>query len=200
MEFDRQKLTQLQATATRYNATIRDETVDYLASRGITGETIDRFLLGTCDDIYDGWLSIPYLRPSGVIWINHRNLGEITATRPKYKASGKKHIFNTADLDIADQTGKIAIAEGEIDTITASALCGVPTVGIPGATQWTGNPHWHELFRGYQRVWVLADPDEAGLGLASAIIDTLPAARLVKLPGDVNETYMKHGDIKGFMQ
>ena len=48
-------------------------------------------------------------------------------------------------------------------------------------------------------VWILADPDEAGLGLAAAIMDILPAARLVKLPADVNETYMQHGEIRRFL-
>jgi DNA primase len=197
MEFNRTALSQLQATAERYHNNLTDGTEEYLASRGITGAVVEQFLLGTCDDIHDGWLSIPYIRPAGVVWFNYRRLD---GAKPKYMASGKKHLFNTADLDIADSSGEIAIAEGEIDTITASALAGVPCTGVPGATQWTGNPHWHELFRGYQRVWILADPDEAGLSLASAIMDTLPAARLVKLPGDVNETYLSEGDIGRYLK
>lgn len=198
MEFDRKTLTQYQVTAERYHAGITDQAVEYLADRGIVGSVLDDFLLGTCDDIYQGWLSIPYMRPSGVIGFKFRNL-ESDKGKRKYKNHGATHLFNTTDLDIADQSGEIAIAEGEIDTITASALCSVPCVGIPGADMWTGHPHWHELFRGYQTVWILADPDEAGLGLASAIMETLPAARLVRLPGDVNETYLAEGDIKGFM-
>lgn len=196
MDFDRKSLTQLRETAERYHAGMTPEVSKYLESRGIGESVASRFMLGVCDDIHNGWLSVPYLRPSGVVWFNYRNL---TGSGPKYASPGKKHLFNTGDLDIADQAGEIAICEGEIDTITASALCGVPCVGIPGATQWTGNKHWRELFAGYQRVWILADPDEAGLGLASQILEDLPAARLVKLPADVNQTFLEHGDIKGYM-
>jgi DNA primase len=200
MEFNRKALSQKRATAERYNAGLTPEVVEYLASRGISRAIADEYLLGVCDDIQDGWLSIPYLRPDGVIWFNYRNLGVIDSRNPKYKASGHKHLYNTKALDVADQTGEIAIAEGEIDTITADALCGVPCVGIPGATQWTGNKHWRELFTGYQRVWILGDPDGAGLELAKAILEVLPAGRLVKLPGDVNETYLAHGGIREFMK
>jgi len=196
MEFDRKALSQRLETAQRYHKNMDDAAYGYLKSRGISDIVAANFMLGISDDVYEGRLTIPYLRPSGVVWFNYRAMNGET---PKYKAAGKKHLYNTADLDVADNTGEIAVAEGEIDTITASALCGVPCVGIPGATQWTGNPHWRELFTGYQRVHILADPDEAGIGLATAIMENLPQARLVKLPGDVNETYLKYGDIREFM-
>lgn len=197
MEFDRKALSQHRETAERYHNNLSQEVTDYLSGRGITRAIASQYLLGVCDDIQDGWLSIPYLRPNGVVWFNYRRLDSGT---PKYMARGSKHLYNTVALDTADHTGEIAIAEGELDAITASALCDVPCVGVPGATQWTGNKHWHELFSGYTRVWVLADPDEAGLGLAEAILDRLPAARLVKLPFDVNDCYVKGLDLKGFMK
>lgn len=198
MEFDRKALSLMQATAERYYDNLSDEAIHYLFCRGIDRPVASRFLLGTCDDVHEGWLSIPYLRASGVVGIKFRRLDD---GKPKYIGHGRPHLYNTADFDIADQTGEIAICEGELDALTASALCGVPCVGIPGATQWAGNPHWRELFVGYQRVWVLADPDEAGLKLASQILEDLPAARLVKLPADVNETVVKLGhDLKEFMK
>jgi DNA primase len=194
--FDRQALKLNREKAERYHANMAPEVRAYLNGRGITDVLIDEYQLGVCDDIHVGWLSIPSLRPSGVIWFNYRNL---TGGSPKYMATGAKHLYNTIAFDAADQTGEIAIAEGELDAIVANSLCGIPTVGIPGATQWTGNRHWRELFAGYQRIWVLADPDEAGLALAASLLESLPAARLVRLPGDVNETYLKHGGIKQFM-
>ena len=194
--FDRTALIQHRETAERYHANLSEAAIEYLSGRGITRELAARFLLGTCDDVHEGRLAIPYLRPSGVAWFNYRSLDN---NGPKYMASGARHLYNTAALDIADETGEVAIAEGELDALVASALCDVPTVGIPGATQWTGNPHWRELFAGYQRIWILADPDDAGLSLAAALLEDLPAARLVKLPGDVNETFLRHGGIKEFM-
>lgn len=197
--FDRKALSAMQETAWRYHRNLTTEDYEYLWSRGISDITAANFLLGRCDDIHDGWLSIPYLRgEAGVIWFNYRN--PIPGAKPKYKAAGSKHLFNTADLDLADSSGEIAICEGEIDTITASALCGIPAVGVPGATQWAGNIHWPHLFSGYRRVWVLADPDESGMTLAAALLEDLPAARLVKLPGDVNETFLAEGDLKGYLK
>lgn len=199
MKFDRKALAQRLETAQRYNANMDDAAYEYLAGRGITRDIADQFLLGVSDDINEGWLSIPYLRPAGVISFKFRRLDD---GKPKYMGmhGTGTHLFNTADLDKADQTGEIAIAEGELDAITASALCDVPCVGIPGATQWTGNRHWWELFTGYQRVHILADPDEAGIGLATAIMETLPQARLVKLPGDVNETFLADHDLRGLLK
>lgn len=200
MEFDRKALTLRQATAERYHANLLldSKTLLYLEARGISERLARQYLLGICDDIYPGRLAIPSLRPEGVIWFNYRDLDG--RSPKKYIASGAKHLYNTIVLDTADQTGEIAITEGELDAIVATELCDVPAVGIPGATQWKGNRHWHELFRGYQRVWVLGDPDEAGEGLAAAILESLPAARLVRLPGDVTETYLAHGGIRGFMK
>jgi 5S rRNA maturation endonuclease (ribonuclease M5) len=197
MTFSRAALAEKAETAGRYHANLTGEVYEYLAGRGIDKETAERYKLGVCDDIYNGRLAIPYLRPSGVIHFNYRALNGET---PKYIGPGAKHLFNTADLDAADQEGEIAIAEGELDALVASSVFSVPCVGIPGATQWTGNKHWRELFTGYQRVWILADPDEAGLALASAIMDDLPMARLVKLPGDVTETMQAGHDLREFMQ
>jgi DNA primase len=194
MEFDRKTLAQMHATALRYHHNLSAETVEYLGRRGIGADLIQEWMLGTCDDIHAGWLSIPYLRGyDSVAWIKYRRLDD---GKPKYLGSGHPHLFNTAALDTADQTGALAVCEGEIDAITATSLFGVPAVGIPGATQWTGNKHWRHLFTGYQKVWVLADPDEAGLSLASAILDDLPAARLVKLPADVNDCWVLEADIR----
>lgn len=203
-KFDRSALKQNQERAEHYHdllmasETLEAATaVDFLEARGIGIDLIKTYKLGLCDDIHPGWISIPYIRePHGVIWFNYRNL---SGSGPKYKAPGEKHLYNTAALDVADETGEIFIAEGEFDALVAHALCDAPTVGIPGATQWTGNRHWRELFVGYQRIYVLADPDEAGLQLASAILEVLPAARLVNLPADVTDTYLKHGEIRSFI-
>lgn len=199
-KFDRAALKQRQETAERYHSNLEYDKVAqaYLANRGIEMDVAERYLLGICDDLYPGRLSIPYLRePHGVIWFNYRALD---GSEPKYKATGAKHLYNTVVLDQADETGEIAIAEGELDAIVATELCDVPTVAIPGATQWAGNRNWHELFAGYQRVWLLADPDDAGKNLATAIAERLPAARLVNLPNDVNDTYLRFGGIKEFMR
>ena len=169
----------------------------WLEERGISEWLAREYLLGVCDDVYPGRLAIPYLRPSGTLWFNFRSL---TGDDAKYKSAGARHLYNTVALDNADQTGEIAITEGELDAVVATSLCDVPAVGVPGATQWVGNKHWHELFRGYQVVWVLGDPDKAGRDFAKSVMESLPRARLVSLPGDVNETYLQHRELRRFMK
>jgi DNA primase len=120
--------------------------------------------------------------------------------KPKYVASGERHLFNAAALDTADTTGEVAITEGELDAIVATELFGVPAVGVPGATQWDQHGRsWRRLFEGYQRIWILADPDKAGLELAEKLLESLKQARLVKLPGDVTETYLKGLNLRDLM-
>lgn len=198
MDFDRKALGQRLATAQRYHAGLTEEVSEYLEGRGITKDLAAKYLLGISDDIQAGWLSIPSIREGvGVMWFNYRRLD---GGKPKYKAPGEKHLYNTVALDSADSTGEIAITEGELDAIVATERFGVPAVGIPGATQWTGNRHWREMFTGYQVIWVLADPDDAGKDLAEALLESLPAARLVKLPGDVSECWQSGVEIKEFMK
>jgi DNA primase len=199
-KFDRGLLSRNQERADEYSYRLMlPEGVsvrEYLNARGISDEIIEDYALGLADGLYDGWISIPYLRePHGVVWFNYRNQGD--PREPKYKAPGNKHLYNTAALDAADQTGVAYIAEGEFDAIVATELFGLPAVGVPGATQWIGNHHWHELFRGYESVYVLADPDDAGLDMAAAIADVLPAARVVKLPADVSDCWRSGFDVRG---
>lgn len=196
-KFDRGALKAMEDKASRYQAGMTEEAYDWLQRRGISREVADVYKLGISDDLHRGRLAIPYLRPAGVIWFNYRTLE--AEGKPKYISHGSRHLYNTEAFEVADATGEVAIAEGELDAIVATALCGVPTVGIPGATQWQGNKHWHELFTGYQKVWVLADPDEAGKSLAEQVLGRLGRARLVQLPADVNDTYLKHGGIREFM-
>jgi DNA primase len=140
-----------------------------------------------------GWISIPYLtRLGGVVQLKFRRL---SGDGPKYLGSGgQPRIYNTMALDLADQLGYVAICEGEFDALILDAYCGIPAVGIPGVDTWASRPEWREIFAGYSRVLVFADPDEPGQKLASRVLRDLDTAHLVALPGaDVNETYLAKG-------
>ena len=67
--FDRKALGQLQERADRYHAGLTDEMSAYLEARGIGRDVAHRFRLGRCDDVHEGWLSIPYLRAAGTVWL-----------------------------------------------------------------------------------------------------------------------------------
>src|ERR1017187_7310277 len=93
--FDRSALKANQKKADRYHAGLTPEIEGYLAGRGIDKHMASLFRLGRCDDIHEGRLAIPYLRPSGTIWFNYRSL---EGSKPKYMASGARHLYNTAAL------------------------------------------------------------------------------------------------------
>jgi DNA primase len=86
----------------------------------------------------------------------------------------------------------IAVTEGEIDAITTQ-LCGIPAVGVAGASNW--KPHFRLLFEGYRDVFVLADGDEAGMTFARGVAKELPNARIVPMPTglDVNSLVLQQG-------
>lgn len=194
--FDRRVLSDNAETARSYAQELSPEAADWLDARGIDRGIASRYQLGQSTSLNRGWITIPYLRPPrGVVWFNYRNWQDEPG-QPKYKAPGSKHLFNTEVLKRADETGEVFVCEGEFDAIIATERYDLPAVAIPGATQWQGNPHWRELFVGYGRVWILADPDDAGLKLAAEITERLPAARLVNLPADVTDCWKQGIEIK----
>lgn len=96
--------------------------------------------------------------------------------------------------DAFKNTKDIHIAEGELDTIVLSELCGLPALGISGAKYWT--PWWTEILRDFRKVFVFCDGDEAGEQLGNKIQKELGlAAVIINLPGkqDVNSTYLMSG-------
>ena len=145
-------------------------------------------------EMYHGMLAIPYLRWSrehgwAVVSIRYRRLDD---GKPKYQtqAGDRPRLYNT--LALIKQSPYVAITEGEIDAMTAQA-CGVPTVGVPGATSW--KPYFREPFLGYRDVYILADGDEPGLQFANTVASTLPNAKVVASPPgeDVNSLVVKQG-------
>lgn len=170
----------------------------YLAERGIPREVGDTFLLGYVaeptpgagDEDYVGRLAIPYITPSGVCDIRYRTL---IPGGPKYlsRPGAKARLYNVNDLQKI--SSRICICEGELDTIVASALCGLPAVGVPGANSWQA--FFGLLFEHYQKVYVLADGDNAGRDFAKRVASQLDRAVVVNMPDgmDVNDLYLAEG-------
>lgn len=146
-------------------------------------------------EMYRGKLAIPYLRWSqehgwAVVSIRYRRLGD--GDGPKYmtQAGDRPRLYNTPAL--MAPSPRIAITEGEIDAITAQ-VCGIPTVGVPGATAW--RDHFREPFLGYRDVFILADGDEPGLKFAHTVAKTLFNAKVIPMPAgeDVNSLVINQG-------
>lgn len=162
------------------------------------------FRLGVVDDPlpgheqYRGMLAIPYEAPYGVVAIKFRCLQDhdcktVHKTRYLIPQGQGQRLYHTADLFRNEHY--LAIAEGEIDTMT-SHLAGIPTVGAPGATSW--KPEFTRMIRGYKAVYVYADNDDDGTGLekfAEPLAGMIENARIILMPKghDVNSFVQEHG-------
>jgi DNA primase len=100
-------------------------------------------------------------------------------------------MYNVKDLLI--ESPVLYVCEGELDTITASALCGLPTVGVPGANNW--QKHFKLLMSDYLKVVVLCDGDEAGRQFGKTVCKEVDSAVAVAMPAgmDVNDVYVNGG-------
>lgn len=170
---------------------------EYMAKRGLDEE---KFKLGYVanplagHENYRGTLAIPYLRKSAtgdwsVVSIRFRRLDD---GKPKYMTTpgDRPRLYNTVALLKPEL--RVCITEGEIDAITAES-CGLPTVGVPGATSW--KKHFREPFLGYREVFILADGDDAGMGFAETVANDLPNAKVIPMPrgSDVNDLVLREG-------
>lgn len=173
---------------------------DYvIEERKLSRETVERFLLGAVvdpeasDEPARGMLAIPYLTPSGPVALRYRRPPD-RDTGPKYwQPEGTElTIFNVPAFLQSDRL--IVITEGEIDCMTI-AQCGLPAVGIPGASAW--KDYYQPLFEGYDRVIICADNDDTGAGskFAAKVAKQVPGPEVVLAPEghDVNSLFCEVG-------
>ena len=189
--------------AIQYNKDLSEEGIKFLADRGISKEVADQYLLGTIvlpvagHENYKGWLSIPYLTVMGhCVGFKFRRLDE---GKPKYGAplGQKGHLYNVSDIILSSEY--IAVCEGELDTIIASAILGVPAVGVPGVQAWKA--HFNRMFTGYGRVYVIGDNDlkddgtNPGAEFSRMVAQEIGNATIVSLPAgmDLNDLYLAKG-------
>ena len=178
---------------------------EFLATRGLQAEDIseavNKFNHGNVADPlpgfeqYQGMLAIPYLRRHprhswSCISLRFRTLKP--GVKPKYQSmpGDKPRLFNTQALNV--NTPTVGITEGELDAVTATA-CGLPTVGVPGAQLW--QPHWSELFRGYETVYIFTDGDEPGAVLGNTVASRIPQSKVRPAPPgmDLNDLLLERG-------
>jgi len=169
---------------------------DYLARRGLTLEDANTAHLGVVDEPlpshehYRGRLVIPYLTPTGVVDIRFRAMGP---EEPKYMGLPGTHtrLYNVTALQEAGDS--IAVCEGEIDALTLHYKCGIPAVGVPGATAW--KKHYTRILQDFEKVYVFADGDQPGSDFAKNIAKELQSVVTLQMPEgeDVNSQFLQHG-------
>lgn len=192
----------LTRAAKLFHTHLDHRTASYLSARGIDQRLAVRHGLGTVsiDPDYQQWwglLCIPYITPTGVVFLKFRQM-DPDHTGPKYLApSGlKTRVYNARA--IWRDSPVIGLAEGELDTIIAEEALGIPVVGIAGVQNWKA--HYTRLFEGYEEVLILADNDStketnAGQEFADKLTRKLDNARQVTLPPgmDVSEFVLAEG-------
>ena len=168
--------------------------------RKLTPETLERFGVGMVTDptpedkSYRGRISIPYLhwsrtRGANVSAIRFRAFGHGGAKYLGHPGVTTDRFFNPSDFDTYESF--ICVTEGEFDCMSAYQ-CGLPAVGLPGATQWCT---WMKrLFVGFDRIYILADGDKAGKDMTDAIAKDVPNVHLLPMEVDVNADYVKYGE------
>ena len=169
--------------------------------RGFSLETIKQFKLGVVlgqdvlasDEPKRGWLTFPYLSPTGVLMIRYRRPPGSDAPMKYWTSKGDKmRMFNTNSL--VNPGHWLAICEGEGDTIAATQ-CGIPAVGIPGVHHW--KPYMRNQLSGFSRIIVLADNDDKGQGaeFGEMLTEQLDEVKVVLAPKghDVNSALLELG-------
>lgn len=180
-----------------------EHALPYLKARGIDQHTAISRGLGFVSDPIKGHknargrLSIPYLTPAGVVNFSFRCIQDHKCREhghSKYVKPGGSPPDLYGVLDIFKDTLDIHVAEGEIDTITLSELCGLPSVGFPGVDNW--RPWWKNILQDFQRVFVWADGDQAGQTMVNKLQKELGRSAIhVQVPDghDVNALYLERG-------
>ena len=176
-----------QATA-RYHEDLY-QAADYLQGRGVSEEVALGLRLGVCNDPlpehrrFEGWLSLPYLTPAGTVAMKFRNLDPDSDHRWDAPAGSRTHLYNAPVL--AEGGEVVVLVEGEMKTLVAQSMLGVPVVGTWG-TNWL--PHWPRCFGDFDRVIVVGDNDlkadesNPGRKHAEKVVKTLQNGELVLPP------------------
>lgn len=206
---DERRLWLQNAVSTFHAALPGSEAEEFLKGRGLhddaeVTEAVNKFRLGFVPDRFPGFeqyagrLAIPYLRKHPrhgwfCVGIRFRRLADTEANYPpKYQglAGDATRLYNTQALNAPGSV--VGVCEGEIDALTGT-LCGIPTVGVPGVSNW--KPHFLPLFEGYSRVLVFTDGDGPGREFAGKLAELIPSAIPVDCGDgqDLNSLFVQGG-------
>ncbi|MGL5825581.1 MAG: toprim domain-containing protein [Nocardioides sp.] len=198
------ELKALEGAVSRYEAAVsRDPlAVAYLLGRGLGREEAATHRLGVVAEPepghgrYRGMIVLPYLdgnrQPLTMRFRCIEDHDHRSHFHGKYNSmpNDPTRVFNIGAIFRADR--EIHVTEGEFDAIVLNKL-GLPAVAIPGAKAW--RPHHRDMLAGFSRVFVWADPDDAGAEFATKVASSMRTAIRVQLrDGDVTETFLAGGE------
>ena len=182
------KLTLSMSAAQEWHDTMPAARRWYWTQRGLTDDTIDRFLLGWDGKRY----TIPAIYRGIPFGVKRRQSDVDDGIPAKYISltGSRAGIFNADALWTAHE---VVICEGEID---AMLLCQVGYNAVSstgGAGTW--KPEWAKLFAAVRSIIILYDNDAAGRDGALKVRATLARARIATYPDgikDAGELFASH--------
>lgn len=193
------QLETLEEATASYQRAVSVDAARYLSARGIGREEALTNRLGVVGDPFpghtrfQGMLAIPYLDRNGQpLAIRFRCLvdGCPHEYHGKYNSVKGDHPRMYGIASIFAAKDEIHVTEGELDRNILVKL-GLPAVALPGAELWQGR--FRRMLAGFNRVWMWADPDDAGSDLLNKVTRQLRQAKGVRLKADVTDTYVAGG-------
>jgi DNA primase len=186
----------LEEATARYQKNVH-QAMPYLANRGISQDTAERFRLGVVADpitgheAYLGRLAIPSLGANDAPYA--LRFRAINSEEPKYMglSGATVRLFNLRAVVSAGDS--IHITEGELDAVILEQA-GYSAVGVPGANSW--KRHHPRLFAGFNRVFIWGDGDKAGQQFSRTVFDSIDTGIIVAMnPGqDVTDLFLAEGE------
>lgn len=192
----------LEEASLRYAENV-DQVLEYLDRRGIDSAIANTRRLGFVTDPIPehrkmrGRLSIPYLTDAGVAamafrCIQDHKCGEVPHSKYMNPSGQVSRMYGVGSY--FNPGMDIGLTEGEINEITATELCGIPTMALAGAGKWQS--WWKRVLSDFRHVYVLMDGDAGGEQFFAKISKEI-GSRAIAVPfpagEDVNSLYLKKG-------
>ena len=161
--------------AVKCNQELPDEWRGYFHSRGLSDESINRYLLGYGEFKGKHWLTIPISDKSGeIVYFQLRRLpNEEDTPGGKYNIyPGGELIMCGEDQLVGSKSSDVLICEGQLDRIiTIQNGVKMPVVTAGGAQ--TFKDEWITALKDARNIYVCMDADEVGQRAAQTLIRRL---------------------------
>src|SRR5574343_1153575 len=178
--------------------------LEYLASRGIWGHTIEKLQLGAVNDASGLWVTIPYIsKDNKCTFVKKRAVPGHNKSEVRYKGlTGREAgLYNEACLK--PNLEYVVITEGEFDAISLIEKGCEHVVAVPGAS--TKKATWIKklLDTGAKKFILCYDNDEAGNTNASLMANKLGLDKCFRklLPAefkDLNDYFLSGASLTQF--
>lgn len=148
--------------------------------RGLTDQTIDKFLLGWNGRRY----TIPLLYRLVPFGLKMRRSEIDDGYEVKYLMS-KDCVNGLFNADVLWGATRCLITEGEIDTMIADQWGYTATCSTGGAGTW--KPEWIKFFAHIPQIYVIYDNDKAGVEGALRVRASIRRAKILTLPAGIKD-------------